>query len=370
MKYCRACKLRAADSATACAKCGGPLSEFGVQRTGQTAAPSPAGPALGLEGEIRQLESLQQRNVRRTRLLLVICGLVSLTLLMTVYQIYSYVVLSYAALDKVQIEQDKLVENLIRVSFDVVKPGKVAFDRRSGGRRTEKLDVFTKAGPAQLSWAWPSEPATGIDFSVLFRQGLSRKAISKHFEVTGKRGRVDVVFLMDTTGSMEPFIQGLTRKCIEFSRLVQEGGYHCRLGLIGFGDVRRNEPIRVYEPTTDIEEFQKQVANLPRTDGGDRPESSIDALDRALELQYRSGIKVCFVHITDAPTHRAREIPRVARELTERKIVTHVVSQHDFENLYGPLCVNGGRFHAIQGANFDDILRDVARSIADVIKYD
>lgn len=373
MKYCRACKTRANDADTLCAKCRKPLAVLGgtAPVAGGTASGmgEGAGPALTLQGQISRLEAVQQKNVRRTTLFAALCGGVLLALLVTVYLIYSYTVLSYAVLADVKIEQNESSDNKIRVSFNVVKPGKVAFDRRSGGRRTEKLDVYAQPGPEGFQWQWPSDQATGIDFRVVYRGGLTRSEEQTHFAVTGKSGAVDIVFLLDTTTSMEPFIEGLKKKCIDFAAVVRKEGYDCKLGLIGFGDVNYREPITVYDPTSDLQLFQTYVAEVPRTNGGDEPESSVEALRRALELQFRSGATVCFVHITDAGCHNPRELTPIAHELKERKIVTYAVSLNKFANLYQPLCVNGGKFYAIEDAKFEDILLGVAKSLASQIGY-
>lgn len=375
MKYCRSCKTRANDTDTVCAKCGQPLAVLGgtAPPTGATggsaAAATSTGPALTLQGQINQLEAVQRQNLRRSSLLAIVSGGIGLALVTTLYIIYSHTVLSYAVLRDVKIEQDSSTDNNIRVSFDVVAPGKVAFDRQSGGRRTEKLDVFTDAGRKELAWQWPSDKQTGIDFAVVYRGGWTRSESRKHFDVTGKSGAVDIVFLLDTTTSMDPFIDGLKKKCIDFAAVVRKEGYDCRLGLIGFGDVNYNEPITVYEPTGDLQLFQTQVSQLRRTSGGDEPESSVEALRRALDLQYRSTATVCFVHITDAGAHHEDQLPLVAQELKRRMITTYVVSLNKFANRYSPLCVNGGKFYAIEDAKFEDILLGVARSIASQIGY-
>jgi len=372
MKYCRSCKTRAAESDTVCPKCGQTLAVMGiVGGGGPSDSAGKEAPQLTLQGQIRELEAVRQRNVSRSRLLGTIAGIVLLAIIVVLYNVYSYAVLSYAVLDNVVIKQDESADQLVHISFDVVKPGKVAYDRRSGGERTEKVDQFAAAGPQELSWAWPSQKETGIDFSVVYRGGWTRTAVDRHFNVSGREatGKVDIVFLLDTTGSMEPFIRGLQRRCIEFASLVREKGYDCRLGLIGFGDVDAGEAMSVFEPTSEPQRFQTAVAEVPRTRGGDDPESSLEAIRRALQLDLRSQATPCFVLITDESCHHEEEIPAIAKALESQKIVGYVVSRKNLEGLYSPLCVNGGRMFAIDEANFDDILLNVAKSITNQIRY-
>lgn len=176
---------------------------------------------------------------------------------------------------------------------------------------------------------------------------------------------VDVVFVMDTTGSMGPYIEGLKRNCIDFAETVAQGQRDCRLGLIGFGDVRSAEPIHVFEPTDDARLFQKAVRDIPRTEGGDEPESSVDALERAMQLTFRQTCVKVLVLITDASCHRSEAIPDLARNLRERGFRTHIVAPLTLRNLYDPLCAgaNNGKFHAIRAAKFDTLLQDIAEDV-------
>jgi Mg-chelatase subunit ChlD len=294
-----------------------------------------------------------------------------LAILITVYNVYSYTVLSYAVLRDVEIKQDPSAEQLVHISFQVEKPGKVAYDRRSGGERTEKIDVLALPGRQELAWAWPSSPDTGIDFRVVYRGGLTRTSVDRHFDVTGKRsgGAVDIIFLLDTTGSMEPYIKGLQERCIEFAGVVREQGFDCRLGLIGFGDVDIGEEMSVFDPTSALQEFQNAVAVVPRTRGGDDPESALESIQRALQMPLRDQAAVCFVLITDESCHNVERLPELADALRARKIATYVVSRKNLSNLYSPLCVNGGTFFAINKARFDEILLNVAKSITNQIRY-
>lgn len=367
MKYCRVCKVRAKDTDTVCARCGAELTLLGAT------VPSAGGdgtesPSLTLQGAIRELEQAKLTNVRRGRMLLAVCAGVFALILLVGWQVYASTVLSYAVLEDVRVEQDPGSEQTVRVSFKVVKPGKVAFDRRSGDNHTEKKDVYAQTGPVSLAWTWPSDKSTGIDFNVIYRAGLTRSFEHKHFDVKTTGGRsVDIVFLMDTTGSMENYIQGLQAKCIEFAEVVKAKGYNIRLALIGFGDVNFNESIFVLQPTDDLGKFQTTVRDVPRTDGKDLPESTLEALERAMSLEFRQGARVCFVHITDASCHHEQRIPQVAGAMKQKDIKTFFVAPQKLQNLYTPLCVNGGRYFSLDDAKFKDSLLEVADTIASQI---
>ena len=270
-----------------------------------TAAPagSPKAPTFTLAGQIAELEVIKRKNLNRGRNLGILSGLVALAILFLIYSVYSRTVLAYAILENIEFEQDPVAESQITVSFDVKTPGKVAFDRRSGTGHTEKLDMITVAEHRGTVWSWPSDPKTGIDFSVVSRGGWLRTRTDSHFEVTRADVGVEVVFLMDATLSMQPYIDGLKGKCIAFADEIRREGIDCRLGLIGFGDVNYNGPITVFKPNADPNEFQNAVASLQLTDGVDDDESSVEAIEMAMELEFRPHTRICFVHITDAGCH-------------------------------------------------------------------
>lgn len=366
MKYCRACKRKGSDALDHCVHCGQKLVEFGK--------PSDDGksvnePMLALQGEIQKLETQVQQIQSQSRLLALASIAFGAGILAILYSVYASAVLAYAILDNVAIRQDDRQENLLHIEFDVVEPGKVSFDHRSGPARTEKIDVFRNRGRHSLTWGWPADPTKGVDFRVVYRAGWFTATENRHFTLTGERPSVDVIFLIDTTGSMEPYIQGVQRKCHAFADQIRDAGVNCRLGLVGFGDVERGEPIFSANPTDDVTKFQSLVGQIPRTQGGDIPESSVEALRTALAMSFRPKASICFVHVTDASCHHPEELPIVAREMQSRGIVTFILSDGDNQNLYSPLCVNGGRFFGIRFANFDEILSQVAVTLSNQIRY-
>jgi hypothetical protein len=386
MKYCKKCKIAAKETDTVCSKCKQPVSSFGSSPSpAGSAGPKPATPGANpagptgpkpstsqamftLSGQIEQLEELKSKNLRRGRTLGILSILATLAILFIIFQVYSRTVLAYAVLENIKFEQDPIAENQITVSFDVKSPGKVAFDRQSGTGHTEKVDLITRTKKGhETVWAWPSDPKTGIDFSVVYRGGWLLDSKDKHFDVTRDGIGVEVVFIMDITNSMGPFIQGLKENCNDFANQVRKRGLDCRLGLIGFGDVEYNEPLRFFDLTSDVKVFQSNVSELDLVNGVDIPESSVEALERGLEMTFRPHTRVCFVHITDADCHHPERLSEVASQLKKQGILTYSISRRQLGRLYKPICVNGGTFHDINGSNFETILQEIARSIVNQI---
>jgi len=195
-------------------------------------------------------------------------------------------------------------------------------------------------------------------------------------KATGGSDKVNVVFLIDTTGSMDTYINGVKDRAIEFANILASKGAAYKLGLIGFGDLGENEKPSVYNFTDDVPKFQKQVKNIPRTYGGDIPESSLDALETGVELlkSHRDdGGRSIFILITDAPPHvpteSGKSVPDICRMLEERGVTTYVVARKDRESIdaYDPVTKPNGKYYDLND-KFFDILDNIAMSIAELIR--
>ncbi|MCL2576162.1 MAG: Hsp70 family protein [Defluviitaleaceae bacterium] len=195
--------------------------------------------------------------------------------------------------------------------------------------------------------------------------------------VEGSGGNVNVVFCIDTTGSMDTYINGVKDRAIEFSQILASKGVGFKLGLIGFGDLNEKEKMAVYNFTDDVTKFQKQVKNIPRTYGGDIPESALDSLETGVELLNTTrpspDTQNIFVLVTDAPPHvptnSGKTVQDICDMLNHNNIVTYVVARKDRESIeaYDPVTKPRGKFYDLSD-KFYDILDNIAASIAELIR--
>lgn len=196
-------------------------------------------------------------------------------------------------------------------------------------------------------------------------------------EVSEYVDNLRVMFIIDTTGSMDTYINGVKDRAIEFAGLLQSKGADFELGLIGFGDLGEKEKPKVYNFTNDVEKFQNQVKMLPKYYGGDIPESSLDALETGIALLNSTteydGDKNIFILITDAPPHiptaNGRTVEDICGLLEEKGVTTYVVAKKDKDSLeaYTPLTKSGGKYYDLKD-KFYDILDNIALSIAELIR--
>ena len=259
------------------------------------------------------------------------------------------------------------------------------------GRESEKLYIGT-AIIAGLSKATRLEITYAIDENNIFEvfikdveTGRTERAEFDRSKTSApppreiKKGvdNVNVVFLIDTTGSMDTYINGVKDRAIEFSRILASKGAAYKLGLIGFGDLGEKEKPSVYNFTDDVPKFQKQVKNIPRTYGGDIPESSLDALETGMELlkahKGATGAKNIFILITDAPPHvptfSGKSVSDIREMLSTRDVTTYVVARKDRESVdaYDPLTKPNGKYYDLSD-KFYDILDNIAMAIAELIR--
>ncbi len=116
----------------------------------------------------------------------------------------------------------------------------------------------------------------------------------------GKVDPIDIVFVFDETGSMQDEIDAVRDNSLLFADILKSSNMDFRVALITFSD--RIEKVKDF--TSNIEEFKGWLSAIRADGGGDEPENDLDALARAMKFKFRSGAKVVFILITDAPYHQ------------------------------------------------------------------
>jgi len=246
----------------------------------------------------------------------------------------------------------------------------------SGLTGTTQIEITYAIDENNIFEVFVKDTATGRTERAEFDR-TQTSAPPKREVASGGTDRVNIVFLIDTTGSMDTYITGVKDRAIEFSSILASKGAMYKLGLIGFGDLGEKEKPSVYNFTDDVPKFQKQVKNIPRTYGGDIPESSLDALETGIELlnSHRDdgAARNIFILITDAPPHvpteSGKSVAQICEMLETRAVTTYVVARKDRESIdaYDPLTKPNGKYYDLND-KFFDILDNIAMSIADLIR--
>ncbi len=116
---------------------------------------------------------------------------------------------------------------------------------------------------------------------------------------------LDVVFCIDSTGSMESFILEVRRNVIDMMREIKKTGLSVNFGCVFYGDHEhgRQEVVRFYELTNNEKTIETNFQGNTIFGGGDHPEAVADGLHLALNMNWRFGSKRVTILIGDAPPH-------------------------------------------------------------------
>ncbi len=117
--------------------------------------------------------------------------------------------------------------------------------------------------------------------------------------------RLDVLFLLDTTGSMGDELAQLQNNILGISAQIDALRVDARYGLVTYRDRGDAYVTRLYDFTPDVAAFQASLRSERADGGGDEPESLNEALHNAVHnVSWRGddSVKLVFL-VADAPPH-------------------------------------------------------------------
>lgn len=152
--------------------------------------------------------------------------------------------------------------------------------------------------------------------------------------MTDQRPVVDVVFVLDTTGSMSGLIQTAKEKiwAIATTLASAQPTPEVRIGLVGYRDRGDDYVTRVVDLSSDLDAVYAALMDFAAGGGGDTPESVNAALEVAVErLSWdtsNDAYRAIFL-VGDAPPHMdyqdERQYPEIVDSARARGIVINTV---------------------------------------------
>ena len=131
--------------------------------------------------------------------------------------------------------------------------------------------------------------------------------------------KLDLLFMVDTTGSMGDELRYLQTELRDVIRKVYESNKEMSINLsVNFyRDTGDEYVVRNFEFTSDIEKAISDLNNQNSDGGGDYPEAVHTALkDIVANHQWRNdSVKLCFM-VLDAPPHAEQEIANINNDMT------------------------------------------------------
>src|SRR5262245_31454647 len=122
------------------------------------------------------------------------------------------------------------------------------------------------------------------------------------------RPQVEVVFCLDTTGSMGGLIEGAKQKIWSIVNQIASGRPtpDIKVGLLGYRDRGDAYITKLFELTTDLDEVHKNLKEFKADGGGDTPESVNQALNESVVKfkwsKDKDTLRIIFL-VGDAPPH-------------------------------------------------------------------
>ncbi|HEY7672959.1 MAG TPA: vWA domain-containing protein [Gammaproteobacteria bacterium] len=148
------------------------------------------------------------------------------------------------------------------------------------------------------------------------------------------RKAIDVVFVLDTTGSMSGLIAAAKEKIWSIASTMAQADQApvIRMGLVAYRDRGDAYVTRVVDLSSDLDTMYATLMDFAADGGGDTPESVNQALGDAIERiswsQDSSTYRVVFL-VGDAPPHmdysQDRQYPEILAAAAQRGIVVNTI---------------------------------------------
>tara|TARA_R110001592_G_scaffold363393_1_gene687184 strand:+ start:26934 stop:28127 length:1194 start_codon:yes stop_codon:yes gene_type:complete len=166
------------------------------------------------------------------------------------------------------------------------------------------------------------QPGSGVDPNA----GVTQTPVSNP--------TIDVVFVLDTTGSMSGLIRAAKEKIWSIATTMTSSQQtpNIRIGLVGFRDRGDNYVTRVVDLSDDLDSVYAALMEFQANGGGDGPESVNKALQDAVERMSWSddptAYQVVFL-VGDAPPHMdypdEKQYPEILALAAQKGIVVNTI---------------------------------------------
>ena len=146
--------------------------------------------------------------------------------------------------------------------------------------------------------------------------------------------RIEVCFVLDTTGSMGGLIEGAKQKIWSIAKemISAQPTPELKLGLIGYRDRGDEYVVKSFSLTDDIDAIYGHLREFQAAGGGDAPESVNEALAEAIHKMPWSSdkrvLKIIFL-VGDAPPHmdypNSPKYPDLCREAVKKDLIINTI---------------------------------------------
>jgi Mg-chelatase subunit ChlD len=164
--------------------------------------------------------------------------------------------------------------------------------------------------------------------------GSWQPLFAKTAPTSQSKPRIEVCFVLDTTGSMGGLIEGAKQKIwsIANEMISAQPTPELKLGLIGYRDRGDEYVVKSFSLTDDIDAIYGHLRQFQADGGGDAPESVNEALAEAIHKMPWSSdhkvLKIIFL-VGDAPPHmdypNSLKYPDLCREAAKKDLIINTI---------------------------------------------
>jgi hypothetical protein len=212
--------------------------------------------------------------------------------------------------------------------------------------------------------------------------------MSDNGQTNKAKGIVDIVFLVDATGSMQPCIDALKANISTFIDTLTSKGpnndnpvKHWRAKAVGYRDAIHDKEWFLDNPfVEDAGVLKSQLNSIVAEGGGDEPESLLDALHKVATMpatekgaepearswRYRSSAARVVVAFTDASYHAVMTEPKGG---TFQDLVNVMTSHRIILSLFAPEMSCHGELGSIDKAEYHSIPDNLAEFTNDQANF-
>lgn len=218
------------------------------------------------------------------------------------------------------------------------------------------------------------------DNTTLKKSLIKKKLFEKNFDEMKSISKIDILFLLDVTGSMDSYRDLLLNSVNLISERItkyeiskdKKMKIKVKFAYVAYRDKEDEDQFEIQQFTEDQKEFIKNLRKIICTGGGDCAEDVKGALQKVLAFDFTSSFKFV-VLITDAPAHGLKyhennvldnyeeeDMTKELESLARKGIVfigikfTEIVEKmyQEIENIYK---FSHGKFHLIKETDLQNI---------------
>lgn len=141
---------------------------------------------------------------------------------------------------------------------------------------------------------------------------------------------IDVVFAVDTTGSMGGLLDGAKRTVWSIATHIRktDPNANLRIGLVAYRDLGDEYVTKPFALTNDLDAVYQELASYVAAGGGDAPEDVDAALDQTLRMKWRPDARKLVFVVGDQPPATRGEVPpydQTVRDAAARGITINAI---------------------------------------------